>query len=101
MMRGEKAQLAMRISRMDILRCSIHLLILLLVWIAPVLVWVEVGLGWEGSPRISIKFLLGRKNVCLVRRWGAMHIGLANWFDKFAGFGVLFHGLVTGVCAVG
>jgi len=100
MMRGEKGQLAMRISRMDILRCSMHLLILLLIWISPILVWVE-RLGWQGSPWVSIKFLLGRKNVCLVRKRGAMHIGLANWFNRCDGFGVLFHGLVAGVCAFG
>lgn len=99
-MRGEKAGLA--IKSLDMLRESMNLLILLLIWISPGLVrHVWIGLGWNGSPWVaSIEFLL-RKNVCLVRKWGVRHIRLTKWFQRFNGFRILVHGFEAGIGVVG
>ena len=77
------------ISSMDVLRYSMYLLILLLIRMSPILVLV-CPKAWFGrnSIRVSIVFLLGRKNVFLVRKRGwvnwPLHSGLSNcWVDKF------------------
>jgi hypothetical protein len=102
-MRGEKGRVGMGINSMNMLRYSMHLLILLLIWISPILVSPRIGFGWN-SPRVSIKFLLGRKNVCLVRKRGwnnwPLHFGLINWVDNFETIRLLVHGLVARI-AVG
>jgi len=73
---------------MDMLRYSMHLLILLLIGMSPILGLV-CPKAWFGrdSVRVSIVFLLGRKNVCLVRKRGLfngpLHFGLSNcWVDN-------------------
>jgi hypothetical protein len=83
--------MAKGINSMDMLRYSMHLLILLLIWMSPILGLV-CPKAWFGrnSVRVSIVFLLGRKNVCLVRKrgWvnGPLHFGLSNcWVDNLVG----------------
>jgi len=100
-MRGEKGRMSMGINRVNMLRHSMNLLILLLIWISPILEpWTGLWFGWN-PPRVSIEFLLGRKNVCLVRERGwnnwPLHFGLTNWVDNFEGVRFLVHGLVAGV----
>lgn len=84
--------MAKGINRMDMCRYSMHLLILLLIGMSPILGLVGPK-GWFGgnSVKVSIVFLLGRKNVCLVRKrgWinGPLHFGLSNcWVDGFVSF---------------
>jgi hypothetical protein len=96
-MRGEKGWMSMGIYSMNMLR-SMYLLVWLLIWISPILVSPRAGFGW--TPRVSMKFLLGRKNVCLMRKrvennWTLLHFGLTNWVDNFEGVWVLVHGLVA------
>ena len=68
---GEKGWMAKGINSMDMLRYSMHLFILLLIRMAPILglVCPKVWFG-RNSVGVSIIFLLGRKNVCLVRKRG-------------------------------
>jgi hypothetical protein len=100
-MRGKKGRLGMGINSVNMLRYSMHLLILLLlIWISPILISPRARFGWN-SPRVSIEFLLGRKNVCLVRKrvgdnW-PLHFGLTNWVDNLEGVRLLVHGLVAGI----
>ena len=95
-MRGEKGRVGMGINSVDMLRYSMHLLILLLllIRISPILVSPRAGFGWN-SPRVSIEFLLGRKNVCLVRKRGwdnwPLHFGLADWVDNLERVWILVH----------
>lgn len=101
-MRREKGWLAMRINRVDMLRYNMHLLIvLLLIRISPSLVCPKVGLGGH-SPRVSIVFLLGRKNVCMVHERGLndwpLHFWWTNWVDDVER-GLLVHGFVAGIGA--
>ena len=73
------------INSMDVLRYSMHLLILLLIWMSPVLglVCPKAWFGGNSVERVSIVFLLGRKNVLLGRKRGwinwPLHLGLSNW----------------------
>jgi len=100
-MRGKKGRLGMGINSVNMLRYSMHLLILLLlIWISPILISPRARFGWN-SPRVSIEFLLGRKNVCLVRKrvgdnW-PLHFRLTNWVDNLEGVRLLVHGLVAGI----
>lgn len=90
------------INRMNMVRHSMKLLILMFIGLGP---WLEplVGFGWN-APWVSLEFL-GRKNVCL--GWelsGSLilcvefHFGLgrlvnADWF-------VISHGRVTGIAGI-
>jgi hypothetical protein len=93
--RGEKGRMGWMgkgINSMDMLRYSMHLLILLLIWMSPILglVCPKAWFGGNSVERVSIVFLLGRKNVLLGCKRGwinwPLHLRwLSNWVDNFVG----------------